>query len=426
MQQLLEEKRYKWSKILVWACFFLYVFMMSSKNVYTAELVTLQGVFGTTKAQTSLAMTYYFITYAIGQFVLSFFMGKINLRIYLFATGTLSAIITILLGLSKSISFMYVLCGINGVFQAGIYAGCMGVLSKYLPVDLLPYGNTVMNIGVAAWGVISYGTTALFVGSGLWNAAFILLGALFFLSTVFFLFVALKIRKFPSAIQADIKGDIKKDTIIKEEKPFIALDTKNKKVIFWVIALSMSFLANIAYYIVSNWIPDMMHDVFGMPEEYSILITLIVPIISAICSTLSINLCEKYKDIIKVSIIFLLISILTMLPLVFILRFNVIITVVLLAVSMAAGTGYRTVFGGVMAFKMRLSINSGSYLAATNSVAAVMAGVVPPLVGSFIDSFGGTSGYGWSYLLMVTTSTVYLLVLLLFKKWKKSIDKQCN
>lgn len=137
-----EKRRHKSAKVLVWACFFLYVLMMGSKNVFTAELVTLQGVFGTTKAETSLAMTYYFITYAIGQLVLSVLFGKINLRIFLFVTGSLSAIVTIALGLSSSIVLAYVLCGVNGVFQAGIYSGCMGILSKHLPLKLLPYAKS--------------------------------------------------------------------------------------------------------------------------------------------------------------------------------------------------------------------------------------------------------------------------------------------
>ena len=89
------KSRDKYSKMLIWACFFVYVFMMGSKNAYTAEMVTLQGVFGKSKAEISLAMTFYFVTYAIGQLILSALMGKINLKIYLTITASVSAILTI-------------------------------------------------------------------------------------------------------------------------------------------------------------------------------------------------------------------------------------------------------------------------------------------------------------------------------------------
>ena len=60
-------------------------------------------------------------------------------------------------------------------------------------------------MGTAAWGVISYGVSALFVGYGLWNAPFIVLGGLFLLSAIFFLFAALNRKKYPAAIANAIK-----------------------------------------------------------------------------------------------------------------------------------------------------------------------------------------------------------------------------
>ena len=78
-----ESKKEKSTKFLIWAGFFVYLLMMGSKNVYTAEVAAIQLAFGKTKAETSLAMTYYFITYAVMQILLSFVMGKLNLKIYL-------------------------------------------------------------------------------------------------------------------------------------------------------------------------------------------------------------------------------------------------------------------------------------------------------------------------------------------------------
>jgi sugar phosphate permease len=70
------------------------------------------------------------------QIVLSTFMAKINLRIYLTVTVAISAILTLLLGIAPSIEFVYFVCAFNGIVQAGIYSGCMSVLSKYLPFDV--------------------------------------------------------------------------------------------------------------------------------------------------------------------------------------------------------------------------------------------------------------------------------------------------
>ena len=84
------DKRHKYSIMLVWACFLVYVLMMGSKNAYTAEIVAIQGVFEVNKATASLAMTYYFVAYAAGQVLLSTVMSRINLRVYLIAVAGIS------------------------------------------------------------------------------------------------------------------------------------------------------------------------------------------------------------------------------------------------------------------------------------------------------------------------------------------------
>ena len=407
-----DKDRVKYGKILVWASFFFYVLMMGSKNVFTAEIVTLQGIFGTSKTDTSLAMTYYFITYAIAQVVLSTLMGKLNLRIYLTVTGVLSALVTVLLGVFKDISITYVLCAINGILQAGIYSGCMACISKYLPLNMLPFANRMMTIGTAVWGALSYGIPPLFVGQGLWNVPFILLGVLFFISALFFFWAFNKMRAFPPVV-----GVKKDDGNKQEEKPFINLKGGKSIAFYFALMFFITFLGNTMHYAVMNWIPNMMKDVFGMPDEYSILITLIVPVVSVVGSVLVISLCEKFTNIIWVSAAFLAIAVISLVPMVFFFDKNIILSIVLIIIFVTATTGGRTVFTGILAFKMRTRINSGSYLAAINAIAAVCAGVIPPLAGKVIDAFTGVKGYGVTYLITAIIGVIYLLTLVIFATW---------
>ena len=161
----------------------------------------------------------------------------------------------------------------------------------------------------------------------------------------------------------------------------------------------------------------MVHDVFSMPEEYSILITLLVPMLSAVLSMWIINICDRRQNIVLVSFVFSMISTITALILYFIFDFSLLVSLVLVCLNVSFGTAGRFVFGGVIAFKMRQEINSGSYIAAINSVAAVMAGVVPPVTGSIIDSFSGVSGYGISYLIVGVVGIFALALLLAFNWW---------
>ena len=87
---------------VMWACFFMYVLMMGSKNVYTAELVEIGNIFNVNKSQASLAMTYYFVTYSIAQIVLFFFMDNINLKWFMTISIFLSGIVTVFVAFMTS------------------------------------------------------------------------------------------------------------------------------------------------------------------------------------------------------------------------------------------------------------------------------------------------------------------------------------
>jgi MFS family permease len=220
-----DKARDKYSKMLVWACFFVFVLMMGSKNAYTAELVTIQDVFKVDKAVASLAMTYYFVTYAAGQVLLSFVMGKINLRLYLIAVAGVSSILTVFIAFMPSMTAMYVLCTVNGALQAGIYAACMAVISKNLNKEYLPYANKIMSLGTAIASMISYGVPALFVALGSWNMPFITLGILFGVSVVFYFYASKKIKAYP--VEIVISNDVNDE---KAEHPVYVLNSKMKKV----------------------------------------------------------------------------------------------------------------------------------------------------------------------------------------------------
>ena len=415
----IETSRQKCAKIFIFVTFAMYVLMMASKNIFTAELVTLMDVFQTTKAETSLAMTYYFITYAIGQFALSFVMGKINLRLYLTVTSGFSAILTIFLGFMPSMQMLYVLCGVNGVLQAGIYSGCMASFSKYLPANMLSFSNKMMTVGTASWGILSYGIPPLFVGQGLWNVPFILLGVLFLISVVLFFIAFNRLRKYP----IDTKNpQITSATV---EKPYFKLNDKKEIIIYFAGMIFIALLGNTIHYTIINWIPNMLYDVWKIPQSYSILITLIVPLISAIGAVAAINLCQnKKRNIFTISVIFRVCSTLALLPLIYLFDQNMVVSIALLVVFATFGSGSVSILMGVLALKMRSQINTGSYLAAVNAVAAVTAGVVPPLAGKIIDS-AGVQGYGISYLISFSIGIITIFSIGIFAIWyRKKKEKE--
>ena len=137
-----DEKRFKYGNLLIFACFFLYTASMAAKGVFAAQTKFIVDLWGLEYATASMANTYYFVTYGIVQVGLFFVMNKISMRKYILWTVPFAAISTALIGLSTGIEQIWIYFGVSGAFQAGIFAGCNLMLTRYLPIKLFHKNKT--------------------------------------------------------------------------------------------------------------------------------------------------------------------------------------------------------------------------------------------------------------------------------------------
>ena len=402
----------KSGKYLVWIGFILYVFITGGKNVYTAELVTLMDVFNATKAQITLATTYYFVTYAVAQVILLFIMSKLNLRTFITISAMLTGVAIVVIGTSTSLTAIYVIQALNGFLSAGIYIGIMAALSKSLPAELLPYSNKIMSLGGAIYNVLSYGLSALFVGFGMWRTPFIITGIGSVIFGILFFLALGKMKKF------NIEKVERED---KKDEPIFTLKGKKDLLLYYVIFIVIALFSNVPYYCIFVYVPNLMKEVFAMPDSYSILITLIVPLGSSLFAVLSVSMCARRRNIFKVGVLFSFLCVIAIAMLMLLYSKNIILSLVLVIAVIGLRAASSTVVSSVLAFNMRKQVNTGSYLAAVNSVASLCAGIVPPIIGNLID----LKGYSASYLVaLVAMALMFISLIFLsvnFNKKEKNL-----
>ena len=151
---------------------------MAAKGVFAAQMQFLVDLWHIEYATASLANTYYFVTYGLVQVGLFLFMNKISMRKYILWTVPVAAITTALIGLSTGIEQVWIYFGISGAFQAGIYAGCNLILTRYLPIKQLTKANTTMTLGYATGTIVAYLLSAIFIGFGgeAWRIPYYVIG----------------------------------------------------------------------------------------------------------------------------------------------------------------------------------------------------------------------------------------------------------
>ena len=388
-KDLSPEKRYKykWYNIIIYASFFMYLMMMACKGIYTAEINEIVNIFKTDKVTAGIATTCYFITYGSVQLVLSLFYNKVNVRYYLFGTISLSAIITIFLAFATNMMQINVIMALNGVLHAGLWGGCMAVLGKYLPNKQLSRASAIMSYGFAFGNLLAYAGCAICVSIGRWDLPFIIFGILFLVSAVIFFIACGKVDKALPVI--DVQEEEKTAYV---GRVHIEIDTPVRKLVFYAILLLSEIAIMIAYYGIYNWFADFLITNFNLDTSLSIWISIVAPISIIYGTPMLINACDRH-NFIGATGIFVIISLVFILLLIFFAQVNVILSVLLLFGFIFTARACSAVYAFVLPNKMRGQLDAAKYGAFNNGIASFAAGLATPIMQVVINGYGWTGGF---------------------------------
>lgn len=404
---------------LIITAFLTYIILTGAKNLYVAEKTTMYdlGIFGNLTALAS-TMEYYFYSYAVMQVLIIFFIRKINIKWYLTITLGISAILSTLMYFTNAIIQHYVIYTVNGAMQAGVWGCTLKILSKYLPDRLLSVGSTLMNIGPAVAGLISYGTAALFGEN--WSLPFLILGILLLLSVICFYLAITLASKLP------------KEKLITQAEPnkttgnnSIPLNSKNNVVIFFVVSVILGGLITAMYFMLNNNLDVYLKQIGGFSNDRSKLLTILAPICTIIGPIVTAKLCNKF-DFVKTATILFALSLAFAVAVFLLYNKGAYLGLSLIVFFLILTNGARSISLSIAAVKVRDKIDTGVYATTVNSVASLNCGLAPKLGSIILDRQSFSIAQNWStvflILLVINALIVGILiaVLLLLKRKNKN------
>ena len=410
--------------MLIVSSFLMYVVMTGAKNVYTAEMSLVAKFFEVDKATVSATMQYYFYTYAGMQLLLVPFMKRLNIKWYLVATIGISAIITIVVGFTTGLWQITILYTINGAFQAGIWGCLVKLFADILPKRLIPKANKILTIGIAIASVLSYLSAAVFASN--WKLPFIILGVVLIICVAFFFLSVVRVKKFPKEVEPThhvVHADGTEEDVLDElDNDFIHLVTKKRRVVFWIVSLVISFLCSALYFMGMNWMPNMLQEIFFLPDDISLYITIIAPVCITIGPMITVGSCERHKNFVGVGIFYFSLSCVFALLLFLLYDKNLILTIVILVIFLVLANGARMISLSIVSMRLRTAIDAGTYTTAINATASITAGLAPFILGSIIDNHG----WGSAYLTLLICNIAIILILALSYLLIKKVNKNKN
>ena len=403
---------------LIFASVLVWVIMMGSKNIYTAEYIEIGSLFNVSKPQASLAMTFYFLTYGLMQVFLFFAIDKLNIKWYMLISVALSGIVTIIIALAMNLWALWWILAINGILQAGIWGMCTAVLNKYLPISMKATANMIMNIGTAIAGIISYGSASLFISFKRVDSPFTFFGIILFVSAFIFFIAVKNCEKLKAQTENTITSSSVKNLT---PTPFV-LKTSSSKTLFFIVTFALSFLVHCVFYGTINWIPSLLQENFGMREDLAVLISVLAPLATMVGPILSIRHCEKHVNFVMVGLVYFIVASVISLAYVFIFSLNLVLSLTLLIIYLIIIQGAVTIVFSVISYKLCDYINAGAHSGLMNAAGAFAAGFAPTIIGAIIEY----SGWQFSYIVVfiltfIITLVIGVILLALNKHNKKSV-----
>lgn len=397
---------------------------MFAKQIFSAEIIEIQEVFGATATNTSLVMLVYYVVYALSQFALVLFIDKINIRNFLFITLIISSVLTILIGvvgnMGAGLQFLFIVFAVNGILQVANYAGIVKIFSKYLNREKYMFSMKVIYAAGTVSLASSYAVSALFVAFSRWDIPFIISGGLFFISVLVFFFgynvVVKKIKELGHFEQGRNNE--------KEEETKITLSRKTKRstFVFMVLVCIIALLSNFVFYGLNNWFSKLLYDVHGIPKHYSILLSVGVSLLTAVASAVAISYFSKSRRGNQVAtlgyVVLMVLSVVISLTY----KLNVIYVMLICVLFICLAQGVKTLYTSVIAYDVKCVVEPGIYSLFFNGMASIAAGCSPTLISFIFENFG----WSYSFISLGVVSAILVFALILIRTFQTKMMRGYN
>ena len=402
----------KETNALIAASLLLYMSTICIKILYSAEAVMLLSALSETKARVGFGLTLYYLCYAILQIVLYIVMPRLRMKPYLTVTLALSAVGFALVPFCGALWQIWVLMGLMGFLQAGTVGGLMHFLGLYVPKERMGAVCRYMAAGLALGTAFAYVLGSLFVFLGAWRLSFVLMAAVHFpLLAWLWRLLSREERREARADAADASGVGTPDSFTPADAAPSAPPTVAPRGIRLPRALLLCALLacifSIAYYGLSGWFPTLLKESFGFQDAYSVLLSALLPLVSAVGPVACFALCDRRgRAHFQTGLWLYLPAVLLSLLMLLLYRLNGILTLVMAVLLILFVKGVSGIYATYIPAHSKDKAAIGRSVALINAFSALGASVAPTLAGSIIDK----GGYDGLFLLMLALALLTLLL----------------
>lgn len=284
-------KSVKKSKLIVAAMWVLYCASYFIRTCYAATIAPLaeEGIYS--KGEIGLIGTAFFICYGVGQLISGLIGDKINPFFMVMFGSVLGAVCCFLIPAAGSLGVLIGVWAANGLFQSMLWSPILRVFSETIDESLSKKAILNIALSLPVGTVLAYLMSSMIIKYLNWKYVFIFGGSVVVIAVLFAGFAIFCSEK-----------DIEKVPVIQKQNAE-ARNNVNKKGLAAVAVSSgllfimiPSFLHGMMRDGITNWVPAMISEVYGVSTSFSVFVTIALPIFNAFGAYLVTPLYKKLGE----------------------------------------------------------------------------------------------------------------------------------
>ena len=275
------------SNLIIILCWAAYTAAYLGRLNFNAYIEPLRTQLDSTKTELGLVSSAFFISYGIGQLVHGILSRKYNTRYSVVVALAGSALVNLAMIFCPNAGTMKFVWFFNGVFQSILWSSVIKTLSGRLPDEMLPRAIIMMSTPPALGTFLTYAAGAAFSAVGADYRLIFIVPAIILTAVGLIWFAAIDRIQIKRTLEnrASENSENKKKFSL---TPALAFGIS----VLTVAAVSNGFIKDG----VTTWTPSILKETYGMKESFSILVTVLLPLIAIFGAGLSAYLHKKQKN----------------------------------------------------------------------------------------------------------------------------------
>lgn len=285
-----KNNRAEWGSIIL--CWLVDICIYFARLTYTANIGIIEEGYHVTHAEAGLVMTFFSVAYGIGQFVNGIFCKNYPKRVIVPLIMFISAIMDILIVVGIPFKWIKYVWLLGGICQSALWPLFLQVISENVGDDLINKAILLMCSVTCVGTILVYGLSACFAATNykmtFLISAFIVMAA----GIAWFIFYR--------------PGHYLEKAKEKSEEAGNSINGKRAIILLVGLLAVLAALINFAKDGMQTWIPVILKNIHGMGDDWSIVLTLVLPIFGAFGGLLSVSLHKKIKGTLPLLIVHLI------------------------------------------------------------------------------------------------------------------------